>query len=171
MTKHLLKNNFLIKSPKAMLIFAGKIAKNLQEKKIKTLIIYLQGDLGSGKTTFVRGFLQALGYESPIKSPTFTIVEPYTINNQNIYHFDLYRIQNEQELENIGIRDYFAHAITLIEWPERAPKILPDPDFICDFSYDQKNKNYRKIVLKPKSIFGHAIAAFLNQSFEPKNKN
>jgi tRNA threonylcarbamoyladenosine biosynthesis protein TsaE len=95
-------------------------------------LIFLQGDLGAGKTTLVRGLLGGLGFTQPVKSPTYTLVESYEIQDVPLFHFDLYRLQNPVELEHIGIADYFAiPSIILIEWSERALEQLPTPDLTC----------------------------------------
>jgi len=103
-------------------------------------VIYLEGDLGTGKTTFVKGFLAELGYTGNVKSPTYTLVEPYEINQQSIYHFDLYRLGSPDELEYAGGRDYFDNkSICLIEWPEKAQDYLPQAGLIVQLSYQQQN--------------------------------
>ncbi|MDH3607674.1 MAG: tRNA (adenosine(37)-N6)-threonylcarbamoyltransferase complex ATPase subunit type 1 TsaE [Gammaproteobacteria bacterium] len=117
----------------ATLELAAKLAPLCQPP----LIIYLQGDLGSGKTTFARGFIHKLGHSGKVKSPTFTLVETYDLEQAHLYHFDLYRLKDPLELEYIGIRDLIGESdvMCLIEWPERGGSALPEADLVIRLEY------------------------------------
>ena len=121
-----------ISEESAMLHYGERLAHLL----VHGCVISLKGNLGVGKTTLARGILRGLGHHGAVKSPTFTIVEPYQIAERRIYHFDLYRLSDPEELEYMGIRDYFTEdSIALIEWPERGQSAIPTVDIEIQIDY------------------------------------
>jgi len=102
------------------------LGRNLASLVTPGMVIHLRGDLGAGKTTLARGLLRGLGYEGRVKSPTFTLLEPYKFSRLNLYHFDFYRFLDPEELDDAGFREYFnPQSACLIEWPEKAPDLPP----------------------------------------------
>lgn len=123
---------FYIDSETDMVAFGERIGRSLRAQP-KSLCIFLNGDLGAGKTTLSRGILRAFGHTGAVKSPTYTLVEIYEFAERRVYHFDLYRLGDPEELEYMGIRDYFSDgSICLMEWPERGKGVLPEPDLFID---------------------------------------
>jgi len=134
------------------LAFAQRIAKQLKFG----MVIYLHGDLGAGKTTLVRGIVQSLGYNGRVKSPTYTLVEPYQVAGLSLMHFDLYRMNDPDEWDAAGFRDDFdGHNIFLIEWPEKAADVIPPADLeIKLLILDQS----REVQLKANTVLGQECA-------------
>jgi len=113
-----------------------RLAESMASHLFPGMNLYLKGELGSGKTTFVRGILRGLGYQDKVKSPTYTLVEPYSLEKFTIYHFDLYRFKDETEWDDAGFREYFNNtSICLVEWPEKVGHILPKPDISIELSH------------------------------------
>ncbi len=104
-------------------------------------VVFLSGDLGAGKTTLSRALLRAFGHTGPVRSPTYTLVEPYEIAGRDIYHLDLYRIADAGELEFLGLRDWLlSGCLLLVEWPERGSGFLPAPDLHLRLDYDGEGR-------------------------------
>ncbi len=118
-----------------------QLAGILAQRLPKTCIVYLVGDLGAGKTTLIRYLLQAIGYQGKVKSPTYTLVEPYQWQAYQIYHFDLYRLADPEELEFMGIRDYLEQqAWCFIEWPQMGKGFLPEADLKINIQLDNERR-------------------------------
>ncbi len=109
-------------------------------------VVFLQGALGMGKTTLARGLLNALGYQGKVKSPTYTIVEPYELESVNLYHFDLYRLEDPQEVELMGAREYFCpENLCLVEWPCRGQGWIPAADLELVFERHGHGRQLRML--------------------------
>lgn len=121
--------------------------------------IDLTGEIGVGKTTLVRGLLRALGHTGPVRSPTYTLIEPYQVADRRLYHLDLYRLSDPAELEYIGLRDLLSDAaVLLVEWPERSGGVLPRPDLVIALSVVETNRLARLVAHTP---IGAALLARL----------
>ena len=119
------------------------------------MVIFLEGELGAGKTTLARGIFRGLGYEGKVKSPTYTLVEEYNVDGRVCFHFDLYRLADPEELEFMGIRDFTLEKdILLIEWPEKGEGFLPGADLIIEIEYADKG---RKISMDAKTEKGNSF--------------
>jgi tRNA threonylcarbamoyladenosine biosynthesis protein TsaE len=124
----------------AMSDFGARIARVTQGHGL----IFLEGNLGAGKTTLSRGIIRGLGHVGAVKSPTFTLVEPYEIGDIRAFHFDLYRLVDPEELEYLGIRDYFEDdALCLIEWPDKGAGFLPKPDLTITISPQDSGRSLK----------------------------
>ena len=133
---------------------AGSIfSKNLLEKNLsRSIIVFLEGNLGAGKTTFTKGLMKGLGYKELVKSPTYNLVEIHETEKLKVFHFDLYRINDPHELKEIGIEEYLEekNSICIFEWPENAQSLLPQPDYTIEIEHsdnEQLDKRYIRIKL------------------------
>ena len=144
----------------AMLGFGKKLYAAMEAEGV----VFLQGDLGLGKTTLSRGVIRAAGHLGVVKSPTYTLVEPYESADACIYHFDLYRLSDPEELEYLGIRDYFAKGmLCLIEWPDKGIGALPSADLEIVLSMQNPGRLLRFHAL---TIKGERAVMVLNSLLE-----
>ena len=140
-----------IANDQAMRDFGARLARVAPARGV----IYLTGELGAGKTTLVRGFLQGLGYGGAVKSPTYTLVEHYHIADREFYHLDLYRLADPEELEFLGLRDWLeGEALLLIEWPAMAEGVAPDADLEIVIEYSGSG---RDVTLRAVSALGRQM--------------
>ena len=146
-----------LSSEAEQLAFGGRLAAAL----MPGVTVFLRGDLGVGKTTLCRGIVNGMGFKGNVKSPTYTLVEPYEVAGQMLYHFDLYRLGEPSELEYMGCRDYFDEvSICLIEWPERGEGVLPEADLEVEI---QVRGRGRRLLCQARSEQGLAVLARLNK--------
>jgi len=128
--------------------FANKISYNIP----RPLVIWLAGDLGTGKTTFARALIQALGYKGRVKSPTYGLLEHYQLDSLQVLHMDLYRISDPGELEFLGVEDLLdEQTILLVEWPDKGGSWLPEADFIFSFAYAEPGRDLHWIARTPRA--------------------
>ena len=136
-SERVMTRSVLLKDEAEHSALASRVADLLAAGDDGAFVMFLQGDLGTGKTTFARGFIHGSGFDGTVRSPTYTLVEPYPISGgRTCYHFDLYRLADPEELEFTGARDYFNDEdVCLVEWPEKAAGYLPGADWDCRFHY------------------------------------
>jgi len=126
------------------------------------ILVTLAGELGAGKTTFVAGFLAALGHEGPVRSPTYTLIEPYRLQGRDIQHCDLYRLRHPDELDDLGWRDLCVPGtLLLVEWPDRGGDRLGAADLAIQFDYAAPDS--RRICWEARSATGQALAELLSR--------
>ena len=152
-------------SEQATLALGAELGRRLMFQSAASpngLQIHLEGGLGAGKTTLVRGLLRGLGVRGAVKSPTYTLVEPYQVEGLAIYHFDLYRLGDPGELEFIGFADYcHAGAVCCLEWPQRGAGWLPPADLVIHLS---AGREAHSVLFEPCSSLGKALSQGLNEA-------
>lgn len=149
---------------------AGAFARTLQARRAWPLVLGLHGDLGSGKTTWVRAMLRGLGYAGRVPSPTYTLLEQYACNGLSVVHLDLYRLRGDDELENLGLRDWLAESQLWIavEWPERAPQLLRRCDVTLTFAILESGG--REVTVAARTQLGiEALSSLRHEGFSIKS--
>ena len=143
-----------------MRAFGARLASALQEAAVvEPFLLALSGELGAGKTTLVGGLLAAFGHAGPARSPTYSLIEPYRLAGRDVYHCDLYRLRDPEELEDLGLRDLLAGpSVLLVEWPERAGDRLRDPDLQLRLEYAGGG---RQVAAAARSVAGQRVLAGL----------
>jgi tRNA threonylcarbamoyladenosine biosynthesis protein TsaE len=157
---------YFLADENATIAVGTAIADTIKAELKQGLIVFLNGDLGAGKTTLTRGFVRGMGHVGNVKSPTYTIVEPYELGDWRVYHFDLYRLSDPEELEYMGIRDYFEdNCCCFIEWPEKGQGLLAQPDIIINLTYvdEQRTISLESITEKGSRLIA-ALPNFINEA-------
>lgn len=162
--------NLVVPDPESMRALGGKLGRALLQMQAVPVVVALNGDLGAGKTTFAGGVLAGLGIPGPVRSPTYTLIEPYEVGNLMLYHLDLYRLSGPRDLEALGLRDLHVPGSTmLVEWAERGGLALPAADLTLQFSYADlvapsgSTGSPRTVAITMGSEAGRALAARLAQ--------
>lgn len=141
--------------------FALGLKNYLLQDSNHALVIYLNGELGAGKTTLTRSIVRGFGHQGNVKSPTYTLVEEYHLAPFNVYHFDLYRLADPEELEFMGIRDYFKpQTLCLLEWVSKGKGMIPEADFVIQIDYMNEG---RQITVVPQNQSATDILVNFNQ--------
>ena len=140
--------NLNIQTPEAMRQLGMDIGTVLLGTTDKPQCVQLEGELGAGKTTLVAGIVAAFGVKGPVRSPTYTLVEPYELDGRFLYHMDLYRLTDPDEIEPLGVRELLVPgAVLLIEWPQRARGRLPPADLSIAIEYEDPPREGRRVQL------------------------
>ncbi len=148
----------VVEDERAVAVLAGRFAAAVQTP----VVIYLQGDLGAGKTTFARAYIHSLGFAGYVKSPSYGLLETYAAGGQKVLHLDLYRIEDPEELEYLAIRDLFDdQTVLLVEWPDRGEHYLPEPDLLLEFG---EKDEVRFIGCHVQSDHGRALSEKVRQA-------
>ncbi|MFD2165529.1 tRNA (adenosine(37)-N6)-threonylcarbamoyltransferase complex ATPase subunit type 1 TsaE [Thalassotalea euphylliae] len=156
-------HKYFLADEQATVDLGGALADLIKNDVKKGFVAFLNGNLGAGKTTLTRGFVNGMGHSGAVKSPTYTLVEPYELADWRIYHFDLYRLADPEELEFMGIRDYFTgNSCSFIEWPEKGEGLLPAPDLVIDLAYENES---RIVTFTPNSATGNDLLAQLASKY------
>lgn len=146
----------LLTDPESQMAFGARLATCLTPP----CVLYLEGDLGTGKTTLTRGLLRGLGHEGAVRSPTYTLIEPYALSTMQLHHLDLYRLGDPEELEYLGLRDLIdADAAWVVEWPDRGLGLLPPADLRILIDHHPEG---RRLALRAESHLGSSLLVRLN---------
>ncbi|PCJ30416.1 MAG: tRNA (adenosine(37)-N6)-threonylcarbamoyltransferase complex ATPase subunit type 1 TsaE [Gammaproteobacteria bacterium] len=146
----MLTMNLYLADESATLALGADIAKHCPKEQFT---LHLEGDLGAGKTTFTRGLLRQLGHQGNVKSPTYTLVEQYQLADRAIFHFDLYRVSDPEELDYLGLDDYLSgQSLCIIEWASQGGSYLPKADLVITFSYQEHARNVELTALSESAI-------------------
>lgn len=159
---------FWLADAQATQAMGDALAQSVQVNSEQPLIFFLQGDLGAGKTTLSQGFVRGCGHTGSVKSPTYTLVEPYESLPVPIYHFDLYRLADPEELEFLGFRDYLAkRSILLIEWPQKGAGYLPQADVTISVTVEKSASGVGRLAtLTAATAQGEKILAALSKCWQ-----